>query len=151
MPQNKPLQKQTDKKLLHKSFLGKNFWHKNYCCKNKSQKIFVVLFLQHHYLHQNLFALQLVVSPIFVHLFLIAKKQHTPKQMCKILRRKKCWCKISCRKNNACKIKSSKIIAYFVRVHNDKGLELCGREGTGEWTFIFQPNERSHKRASTLP
>ena len=27
---------------------------------------------------------------------------------------------------------SSKIFDYLVRVHNDKGLELCGREGTGE-------------------
>ena len=51
---------------------------------------------------------------------------------------------------NACKNKSSKIFDYLIRVHNDKGLELCGREGTCEWTFISQPNERSHKRASTL-
>ena len=33
---------------------------------------------------------------------------------------------------NACKNKSSKIFDYLVRVHNDKGLELCGREGTDE-------------------
>ena len=33
---------------------------------------------------------------------------------------------------NACKNKSSKIFDYLVHVHNDKGLELCGREGTGE-------------------
>ena len=26
---------------------------------------------------------------------------------------------------------SSKIFYYLVRVHNDKGLELCGREGMG--------------------
>ena len=45
---------------------------------------------------------------------------------------------------------SSKIFDYLVRVHNDKGLEFYWREGTGEWTFISQPNERSHKRASTL-
>ena len=31
---------------------------------------------------------------------------------------------------NACKNKSSKIFDYLVRVHNDKGLELCRREGT---------------------
>ena len=35
---------------------------------------------------------------------------------------------------NACKNKSSKIFDYLVRVHNDKGLELCGREGTGKTT-----------------
>ena len=39
---------------------------------------------------------------------------------------------------------------YLVRVHNDERLELCERERRGEWTFIFQPNKRSHKRASTL-
>ena len=33
---------------------------------------------------------------------------------------------------NACKNKSSKIFDHLVRVHNNKGLELCGREGTGE-------------------
>ena len=33
-------------------------------------------------------------------------------------------------KKNACKNKSPKIFDYLVRVHNDKGLELCGREGT---------------------
>ena len=33
---------------------------------------------------------------------------------------------------NACKNKSSKVFDYLVRVHNDKGLELCGREGTGD-------------------
>ena len=41
-------------------------------------------------------------------------------------------CKIFCRKKNVCKNKSSKIFDYLVRVHNDQGLELCGREGTGE-------------------
>ena len=51
---------------------------------------------------------------------------------------------------NACKNKSSKIFDDLVRIHNDKGLELCGREGAGEWTFMSQPNERSHKRTSTL-
>ena len=35
-------------------------------------------------------------------------------------------------KKNACKNKSSKIFDYLVRVHNDQGLKLCGREGTGE-------------------
>ena len=40
---------------------------------------------------------------------------------------------------NACKNKSSKIVAYLVRVHNDKGLELYGREGTGEWTLFPSP------------
>ena len=50
---------------------------------------------------------------------------------------------------NASKNKSSKIFDYFVRVHNDKGLELCRPKGTGEWIFIFQPYEKSHKRAST--
>ena len=35
-------------------------------------------------------------------------------------------------KKNACKNKSSKIFDYLARVHNDKGLELCGREGTGK-------------------
>ena len=60
-------------------------------------------------------------------------------------------CKISCRKKkNVCKIKSSKIFDYLFRVHNDKGLELRGRKGMGEWTFISQPDERSHKQASTL-
>ena len=33
---------------------------------------------------------------------------------------------------SACKNKWSKIFDYLVRVHNDKGLELCGREGLGE-------------------
>ena len=33
---------------------------------------------------------------------------------------------------SACKNKSSKIFDYLVRVHNDKGLELCEREGTGK-------------------
>ena len=33
---------------------------------------------------------------------------------------------------NACKNKSSKIFDCLVCVHNDKGLELCGRKGTGE-------------------
>ena len=59
--------------------------------------------------------------------------------MCKILWLKKCWCKISCRKNNACKNKSSNIFDNLVRVHNDKGLELCGRESADEWIFISQP------------
>ena len=53
-------------------------------------------------------------------------------------------------KKHACKNKSSKIFDYLVRVHNDKGLELCGQKGTGDGTFISKPNERSHKRASTL-
>ena len=33
---------------------------------------------------------------------------------------------------NACKNKSSKIFEYLVRVRNDQGLKLCGREGRGE-------------------
>ena len=33
---------------------------------------------------------------------------------------------------NACKNKSSKIFDYLVRVHNDIGLELCEREGSGK-------------------
>ena len=33
---------------------------------------------------------------------------------------------------NACKNKSSKIFDYLVRVHNDQGLKLCGREGTSK-------------------
>ena len=32
---------------------------------------------------------------------------------------------------NACKNKSSKIFDFIIRGHNDKGLELCGREDTG--------------------
>ena len=51
---------------------------------------------------------------------------------------------------NACKNKSSKNFDYLVRVHNDQVLELRGREGMSEWTFISQPNEKSHKRASTI-
>ena len=35
-------------------------------------------------------------------------------------------------KKNAFKNKLSKIFGYLVCVHNDKGLELCGREGTGK-------------------
>ena len=54
------------------------------------------------------------------------------------------------RKKKVCKNKSSKIFDYLVGVHNDKGLELCWREDMGEWTFISQPNERSHKRANIL-
>ena len=37
---------------------------------------------------------------------------------------------------NSGKNKSPKTFDYLVRVHNDKGLDLCGREGTSEWTFI---------------
>ena len=33
---------------------------------------------------------------------------------------------------NACKNKLSKLFDYLVRVHNNQGLELCVREGTGE-------------------
>ena len=33
---------------------------------------------------------------------------------------------------NACKNKSSKIFDYLVRVHNDQGLKLCGRESTSK-------------------
>ena len=33
---------------------------------------------------------------------------------------------------NAGKNKPQKIFDYLVRVHDDKGLELRGREGTGE-------------------
>ena len=39
-------------------------------------------------------------------------------------------------KKNACKNKSSKKVDCLVLVHNDQGLELCGREGTSEWTII---------------
>ena len=52
--------------------------------------------------------------------------------MCKILRRKKVDAKFLVAKTNAGKNKSSKLIDYLVCVHNDQGLELCGREGTGE-------------------
>ena len=39
---------------------------------------------------------------------------------------------VSCHKKNECKNKSSIIFDYLVRVHNDKGLELCGWKGTSE-------------------
>ena len=70
--------------------------------------------------------------------------------MCKILWRKKLDAKFLVARKTRAKINRQKYLTILVRVHNDERLALCGREGTGEWTFIFQPNERSHKRASTL-
>ena len=51
--------------------------------------------------------------------------------MCKILYAKNVDAKFLIAKKNACKNKSSKLFDYLVQVHNDKRLELCGREGTG--------------------
>ena len=72
------------------------------------------------------------MSQIFVHLFLIAKKQTRAEINVQNLVTQKMLMQNSLSQKNACKNKSSKIFHYLVRVHNYKGSELCGREGTGE-------------------
>ena len=73
MPQNKPLQKYIDKKLLHKNFLLKILDTKIIVAKKIHKNVCGFIFAT------SFFALQLFVSEMFVHLFLVAKKQHTLK------------------------------------------------------------------------
>ena len=49
-------------------------------------------------------------------------------------------------KKNACKNKSSKIFDYLVRVHNDQGLKLCGRESTSK---VYNWNKRTKASSCT--
>ena len=85
------------------------------------------------------FALQLFVSANIC-TFIFDRKENNPRQnkCAKFCDAKNVDAKFLVAKKNACKNKSSKIFDYLVRVHNDKGLELCGREGTGKvqnWNF----------------
>ena len=109
----------------------------------------MVLFLQHHFLHQNFLHYNCLCHKYLYSFFNSKETTHAEINVQNFVTQK-CWCKSSCRRKNAYKNKSSKIFDYLVRVHNDKGLELCGREGSSKWTFVSQPNERSHKRASTV-
>ena len=70
---------------------------------------------------------------ILVHLFLIAKEiTQAEVNVQNFMTQKMLMQSFLSQKKNAGKNKSSKIFDYLVRVHNDQGLELCGREGLSE-------------------
>ena len=89
------------------------------------------LFLLHHLFASKFFALQLCVTNICTFIFDSKETTHAEINVQNFVTQKMLLQNFLSQKN-AYKNKSSTIFDYLVRVHNDQGLELCGREGTGE-------------------
>ena len=105
--------------------------------------------MQHHFLHQIFCNSTVCVTNICKFVFDSKETTHAEINVQNFVTQKMLMQNFLLQKNT-CKNKLSKVFDYLVRVHNDKGLKLCEREGTGERIFIFWPFERSHKQASTL-
>ena len=89
----------------------------------------MVLFLQQHFLHQ-IFCLAIVcVTNICTFIFDSEETTHAKINVQNFVTQKMLMQNFLSQKN-ACKNKLSKTFDYLVRVHNDKGLELCGREAS---------------------
>ena len=95
--------------------------------------MFVVLTLQHHFLHQNFLRYNCWCHK-YLHVYSFDSKEttHAEINVQKFVTQKMLMQNFLLQKKNLCKNKSSKIFDCLARVHNDKGLELCGGEGTGE-------------------
>ena len=137
MPQNIPLQKQIDKKLLHKNSSAKSFDTKIVVAKISPQKVLWFYFCNIIFCIK-IFCITIVcVTNICTFIFGSKETTHAKINVQNFVMQKRLmqnfW---SQKKKNACKNNLSKIFDYLVRVHNDKELELWGRGGTGEWTFI---------------
>ena len=90
----------------------------------------MVLLLQ-HFLHQNFYITIICVTNICTFIFDWKETTHAEINEQNFVTQKMLMQNFLSQKN-ACKNKSSKIFDYLVRVHNDKGLELCRRKGTGK-------------------
>ena len=129
-----------DKKLSHKNFLRKNFSHKKCCCKNKSVKNFGFYFCNIIFCIK-IFCITIVcITKICTFIFDSKETTHSEINVQSFVTRKMLMQNFLSQKN-ACKTKSSKIFDYLVRVHNDKGLELCGRECTGDEPSFPSPTK----------
>ena len=91
------------------------------------------LFLQHHFLHALKFFCITIVCVTSICRFIFDSKEttHAEINVQNFVTLKKLM-RNFLSQNQACKNKSSKIFDYLVRVHDDKGSEICGQEGMGK-------------------
>ena len=91
----------------------------------------MVLFLQHHFLHQFFCITIVCVTNICTFIFDSKETTHAKINEQNLVTEKMLMQNFLSQKKRV-QNTSSKIFDYLVRVHNDKGLELCGREGIGK-------------------
>ena len=87
------------------------------------------LFLQHHFLHRSFCITIVCVTNICAFIFDSKETTHAELNVQNFVTQKMLMQNFLSQKKRV-KNKSSKIFDYLVRVHNDKGMELCRREGT---------------------
>ena len=120
-----------NKKLLPKNLLRKNFDTKIVVAKINPQKFLWIYFCKILFCIK-IFCIRIVcVANVCIFIFDSKETTHAEINVQNFVTEKMLMQSFLLQKN-VCKNKSSKTFDYLVRANIDKGLEFCGREGTGE-------------------